>query len=84
MEYLDDILMNIGFTLIFVGLWKLGRTNRLTGAPDSTGFLYQAAGAFTMVLGGCFMRDAGLTVTCWNVAFGLISLVGYWRLNRRW
>jgi hypothetical protein len=84
MEYLDDILMNIGFTLIFIGLWKLGRQNRITGAPDPTGFLYQAAGAFTMVIGGFFMRDAGTVVTCWNVAFGLISLVGYRRLTRQW
>jgi hypothetical protein len=80
MEYLDDILMNIGFSLIFIGLWKLGRQNRM-GRPDPTGFLYQAAGAFTMVIGGFLIRDAGLSIMCWNVAFGLISLLGYWRLS---
>ncbi len=82
MEY-APILMNIGFSLIFIGLWKLGRQNQ-HGRPDPTGFLYQAAGAGTMIVGGFFMRDAGTTVMCWNVAFGLISLVGYWRLKRQW
>ncbi len=83
MEYVSTVLMNIGFGFVFTGLWKLGKQNRL-GVPDPVGFLYQAAGALTMVIAGFFMRDAGLTVTCWNIAFGLISLVGYWRLKRQW
>jgi hypothetical protein len=83
MEYLPAILVNIGFALIFVGLRKLGKPNA-QGVPDPTGFLYQAGGAFTMVFAGLFMRDAGIAITCWNVAFGLISLNGYWRLTRRW
>ena len=83
MEYVSTVLMNIGFCFVFTGLWKLGKQNRF-GVPDPTGFLYQAAGAFTMVIAGFFMRDAGTTITCWNIAFGLISLVGYWRLSRKW
>jgi hypothetical protein len=82
MEYIDDIVMNIGFSLIFIGLWKLGKQNRL-GVPDPTGFLYQAAGAFTMVIGGFLLRDSGTTITCWNIAFGIVSLIGYWRLRSR-
>ncbi len=70
-----DVAVNIGFALIFIGILKLGK-------GDSKGFLYQSAGAFTMIVSGFFMRDAGLVITGWNVAFGLAALVGYWRLNK--
>ena len=75
MEYID-LVTNIGFILIAVGMWKLGR-------QDPKGFLYQAGGAFTMVAAGFFMRDAGTVITCWNVVFGLIGLVGYRRLRNQ-
>lgn len=70
-----DIVTNVGFVLIAIGLWRLGK-------HDPKGFLYQSAGAFTMVAAGFFMRDAGTVITCWNVVFGLIALMGYRRLSR--
>jgi hypothetical protein len=86
MEYLPSlptVLLHIGFTLVFIGLRKLGRPNA-QGLPDPTGFLYQAAGATTMSIAGCFMPVAAFPIIFWNIAFGLISLNGYWRLTRRW
>ena len=71
---LIDLATNIGFVLIAVGMWKLGK-------QDPKGFLYQAGGAFMMVVAGFFMRDAGTVITCWNIVFGLIGLAGYRRLR---
>ncbi len=73
---LVDLITNIGFVLIAVGMWKLSR-------QDPKGFLYQAGGAFTMMVAGFLMRDAGFVITCWNIVFGFIAITGYRRLRDR-
>jgi hypothetical protein len=68
------LAVHLSYILIAVGMWKLGKA-------DPEGFLYQAGGAFVLLVTGFFMNDAGSAFIIWNTIFCLIGLSGYRRLR---